>query len=261
MKVSTKIKLSAVKIALRNSRANSVGKKVKKFDDENKYPLNWRNAYVLKKAKKLSKTLKVELKVEGFTNLPKAPFILAPNHSSSFDPALILMALENQDKASETPNFRPTFLAKKELEKNKRVKGYAQILSTFYIDRENIRDSVEVIDNMIKHVKEKKNAAVIFPEGTRSQDGTLSEFKGGAFRAAKKDFLPIVPVTINNALSITDTSRKNKLVVEVIFHQPIKPINILTMDTQSIAKMVQQKVQSRLTKPEGKRSANESKVA
>uniref|UniRef100_A0A2C9LQQ5 1-acylglycerol-3-phosphate O-acyltransferase n=1 Tax=Biomphalaria glabrata TaxID=6526 RepID=A0A2C9LQQ5_BIOGL len=171
------------------------------------------------------------------------------------------MALENRDKASDAPNLRPTFLAKKELEKNKKSKGYASILSTFYLDRENIREAAETIDKMISFVKEKKTVAVIFPEGTRSKDGSLSEFKGGAFRAAKKDYLQVVPVTINNALSITDLSRKDKLVVEVIFHQPIKPSSLLAMDTQSIAKIVQQKVQSKLVKPEGKRSDKEDKLA
>lgn len=204
--------------------------------------------------------MKVELSVEGFDQLPKAPFILAPNHSSSFDPALILMALENKDKASEAPNIRPVFLAKKEIEKSRKFKGFAQILSTFFIDRENIRESVNVIDEMVAFAKENKQAIVIFPEGTRSQDGQLNEFKGGAFRAAKKDYLSIVPVTINNALSITDFSRDKKLKVTVTFHPAIKPINILSMDTQAIAKMVQTKVQSKLKAPQGKRSATESEL-
>ncbi len=204
--------------------------------------------------------MNIDLSVQGFAQLPKAPYILAPNHSSSFDPALIILALENKDKASELPNGRPVFLAKKEIEQSKRFKGFAQIISTFFIDRENIRESVEIIDKMVAFAKENKNAIVVFPEGTRSKDGKLNEFKGGAFRAAKKDFLPIVPVTINNALSITDFDRNGKLKVEVIFHPSIKPINILAMDTQAIAKIVQSKVQSKLINPEGKRSAAESEL-
>lgn len=261
MKVNTKLKLATVPILWRVFRANSIGKKIKKYDDVVKYPLPWRHNYVLKKAKKFAKTLNVDLTVEGYENLPKAPFILTPNHASSFDPALMILALENKDKASDQPNIHPVFLAKKEIEKSRRFKGFAYIISTFFIDRENFREAVEVIDQMVAHAKENKNAIIIFPEGTRSKDGSLGEFKGGAFRAAKKDFLPIVPVTINNSLAITDLSREGKHKVQVIFHPAIKPINILAMDTQAIGKMVQQKVQSKLVKPEGSRSTTESKIA
>ena len=36
----------------------------------------------------------------------------------------------------------------------------------------------------------------IFPEGTRSLDGKLRDFKGGAFTIARKSGVKIVPVTL-----------------------------------------------------------------
>ena len=242
MKVKTKLVLCSLKISYRNHRARKLGKKIEKFDDREKYPLLWRNNWILKKAKKLSKVLKVELTVKGFENLPKGGAILVPNHTSSFDPAVILMALENPSKTSSDINKTAVFLAKDDIKKNRAVKGYAKIASTFYIDRKNARKSLKVIDKFGEYTKKEKTYGVVFAEGTRSKDGEIHEFKSGAFRVAKKSFLPIVPVTINNAFGITNFSRKKKIAVEVIFSKPIKPMSLMTMNTKAIATKVQKQV-------------------
>lgn len=42
----------------------------------------------------------------------------------------------------------------------------------------------------------------IFPEGTRSRDGHIGEFKGGSLKMAQKANAPIVPVAISGTSSI-----------------------------------------------------------
>ncbi|MCK5945980.1 MAG: 1-acyl-sn-glycerol-3-phosphate acyltransferase [Mycoplasmataceae bacterium] len=262
MNVKTKLILSYPKISYRNHRSRKLGKKIQKFDDREKYPLLWRNNWVLGKAKKLSKTLKIELTVKGFENLPKGGAILVPNHTSSFDPAVIMMALENPSKTSSDINKSCIFLAKDDIKKNKKVKGYAMITNAFFIDRANARRSLKEIDKFGKFIKKEKTYGIIFAEGTRSKDGNIQEFKGGAFRIAKKDFLPIVPVTINNAFGITNFSRKNKIQVEVVFSKPIKPMSIMAMDTKAIAAKVQKQVSKNWVAPKDKADLSyEKKVA
>ncbi|MCK5806975.1 MAG: 1-acyl-sn-glycerol-3-phosphate acyltransferase [Mycoplasmataceae bacterium] len=257
--VKIKAIISLPSIGWANHRARKHGKKYLKFADEEKYPQQWRNDYVMKKQRKLLKKLGVKLEVEGWENLPKGTALLAPNHQSLLDPAVIFAALKNPQPGSDNLNKVSVFLAKKELEKNYKLKGYARLTNTFYIDRTNPRASLKAMDEMTEHAKKNHKYMVIFPEGTRSKDGDIKEFKGGAFRVAKKGFMPIVPVTINNSLSITNLKRK-KLTVTVIFHKPLKPMSFITKDTKTIASTVQKIVESRFVKAQGTKSSREAKI-
>lgn len=235
-----------------NRKARKHGKKYLKFNDNEKYPAQWRNDWILKRMKKMLNILDAELEVIGFENLPKAPAILIPNHSSSMDPGIIIAALENPNKGPDYINSMPIFLAKSELENHKKSKGYAKLLDTVFIDRKNPRDALLKIDKLATLSKEMKKYQVIFPEGTRTKDGTIGEFKSGAFKTAKKWFMPIVPVTINNAFSLTNLERgKGKLKIQVIFHSYIKPIDFITQDTKQIAKNVKKIIAKSWVKPQG----------
>ena len=64
------------------------------------------------------------------------------------------------------------------------------------MDRENLRQSMQVINEAADAVKEGKNV-ILFPEGTRSRKGNqLLEFKSGSFKIAVKAKCPIVPVAL-----------------------------------------------------------------
>ena len=257
--VKFKAILNYPSIGWANHRARKIGKKYEKFSDEEKYPQQWRNDYVMKKQIKLLKKLGVNLVVEGWGNLPKGTALLAPNHQSLLDPAVVFAALKNPQPGSDHLNKVAVFLAKQELKKNRKLKGYAKLTNTFYIDRTNPRASLKTMDDITEHAKKNHKYIVIFPEGTRSKDGDINEFKGGAFRSAKKAFMPIVPVTINNTLSITNLDRK-KLTVTVIFHKPLKPMSFITKDTKTIASNIQKIIETRLVKSEGAISAREAKI-
>ena len=64
---------------------------------------------------------------------------------------------------------------------------------------------------------------VIFPEGTRSFDGTMNPFKRGAFMLANEIGLPIVPITINGSFKVFNRKAKSltygKLTMTI--HDPI----------------------------------------
>lgn len=249
-------------IGFRHIKMKRLAKKIKKWENEpERYPVQWKNDLIIKHAKKFGKLLNIDLEVIGYDNIPKHPVVLAPNHASSFDPALIMMALENPIQGEDYENHKAVFIAKDDLKKNKRFSAYADILNTFYIDRTNPRQAIDTLNKMVEHAKKEKKNLVIFPEGTRSKDGNIQEFKGGAFKIAKQAFLPVVPVTINNALSITDMNRENRLKVQVIFHKEIKPMSFMTSENKYIAQRIQKEVASKWVKPEGRRSTSESKLA
>ena len=66
---------------------------------------------------------------------------------------------------------------------------------------------------------------VIFPEGTRSYDGSMREFKRGAFMLSNEIGLPVVPMTINGSFKVFN--RKARSVshgtLSLQIHEPISP--------------------------------------
>ena len=222
-----------------NRRARKFGKQWIKFQDKESLSPQWRNDYILKLSKKYLKILGVKIEVEGYENLPKAPAILTPNHSCSFDPLFIIVALENKKQDVDSVNPISVFLAKKELEKNRKARGYFQMVNAFFVDRKKPREALKELNKMSQFAKKEKIYQIIFPEGTRTKTGELLEFKSGPFKMAKKYFMPIVPITIQNAFKASDLSRKKDMKIKVIFHKPIKPITFMEKEDKVLAKNIQ----------------------
>ena len=138
-------------------------------------------------------------RIVGCEKLPKrGAFLLAANHASYFDPPLI---------SGITP--KPLhFLARKSLLKNAWLWVLHRALNIIPVDVEG--HDVVAIKTAIRTLKEDK-PLVIFPEGSRSRDGTLQRGKpGGGFIACKAG-VPVVPVRVfgtYDALDKTTTKPK-----------------------------------------------------
>lgn len=123
----------------------------------------------------------------GMENIPKENgFIFFPNHQGLFDVLAII-------QVCPVPF---SVVAKKELTNVPFLKQVFACMKAFMIDRDDVKQSMQVIINVIKEVKAGRNY-LIFAEGTRSKDGNHpQEFKGGSFKAATKSKCPIVPVAL-----------------------------------------------------------------
>ena len=110
------------------------------------------------------------------------------------------------------------------------------------MDREDIKQSMQVILNVVKEVKNKRNY-VIFPEGTRSKKGNeMLEFKAGSFKAATKAKCPIVPVAIIDSYKAFDTGSIDPVNVKIIFLPPIPYDVYKEMKTTEIAQDVKKRI-------------------
>ncbi len=69
------------------------------------------------------------------------------------------------------------------------------------IDRSHGRQALKSLDEAAKRIAA-GNSVLIFPEGTRSADGTLQEFKTGAVLLAIKAGVPIVPLGFNGSYQV-----------------------------------------------------------
>ncbi|POP30988.1 1-acyl-sn-glycerol-3-phosphate acyltransferase, partial [Lactonifactor longoviformis] len=155
---------------------------------------------------------RITIDAHGVENLPdKDGFIFFPNHQGLFDVLAILQACP-----------RPfSVVMKKEIQNTPFLKQVFQCMKAYALDRDDVRQSMKVIQQVAAEVKNGRNY-LIFAEGTRSRNkNELLEMKGGSFKSATKSQCPIVPVALINSYQAFDTKSIKKLTVQVHFLKPL----------------------------------------
>ena len=189
-------------------------------------------------ARNANRAGRVTVEVHGEENIPKEDgFIFFPNHQGLFDVLAII-------QVCPVPF---SVVAKKELTNVPFLKQVFACMKAFMIDRDDVKQSMQVIINVIKEVKAGRNY-LIFAEGTRSKDGNHpQEFKGGSFKAATKSKCPIVPVALIDSYKAFDTGSVKKLTVQVHFLEPIYYDEYKDMKTTEIAAEVKKRIEATIT--------------
>ena len=139
-------------------------------------------------------------------------YVYMANHSSLIDIPALFACLPYQ--------FR--IMAKKELFYVPFMGWHLWTAGNFPIDRSDPRKTAKSLRGVIDGVRGGKSLAV-FPEGTRTPDGRLQEFKQGAFKIAVRAGVPIVPVSIRGTFKLlpktTLAPRPGR--VDVVIGKPI----------------------------------------
>lgn len=180
----------------------------------------------------------VRLDVRGRENIPENQSVVyIANHSSIFDVILIYPLL---------PGLTG-FLAKIELRKVPVLGLWLERLHGFFLDRNDPKQGLQTILHAIDDVKDGVSVFV-FPEGTRTKDGKLNEFKAGSFKVATRTDCPIVPVAITHTADIV---RKHipfvhTTHVTITFGKPVIPSSLSKEDKRHIAPYMQAIVQEML---------------
>lgn len=177
----------------------------------------------------------------GVENIPEEDgFIFFPNHQGMYDVLAIMDACP-----------RPfSVVAKKEVEKVQGLKQVFACMRALFIDREDLRQSMKVIQEVTDEVKQGRNY-VIFAEGTRSRkENQLLDFKGGSFKSAVKAKCPIVPVALIDAYKGFDTNSIKPITVQIHFLSPILYEEYKDLKTTEIAQMVKERIQHTISKYE-----------
>ena len=176
----------------------------------------------------------VTIDAHGLENIPKENgFMFFPNHQGLYDVLAIMEACP-----------RPfSVVAKKEVANVPFLKQVFECMKAYMIDREDVRQSLQVIVNVSNDVKAGKNF-LIFPEGTRSKKGNqVQEFKGGSFKAATRAKCPIVPVALVNCFVPFDSKTTEQVDVQVHFLKPLLYDEYKDMKTTEIAAIVKERIQ------------------
>lgn len=140
----------------------------------------------------------VRLSTNGLDNFPKdSPVIIVANHQGAADiPALL-----------STLPVRFRFAIKKELFDIPIFGWFLKQAGYFPIDRQVVLSAYKMVETIVNILKSGESV-LIFPEGTRSFDGSLGKFKRGSLMAALKSGAPVIPVAISGSYHILPRGTK-----------------------------------------------------
>ncbi len=145
---------------------------------------------VIKNVSKALFKLIFKFKGEGAEQIPQGPCIIAPNHQSFFDGLFVASFIKRSV-------MRKTyFYAKKKHVKNRFLQLMARRNNVIVMDLHN--ELKESIQNLAEILRRGRNV-IIFPEGTRTNDGSIGEFKKTFAILSAELNVPIVPVAISGA--------------------------------------------------------------
>ena len=198
-----------------------------------RYPEAERWAHVQKIMGWVVDTGNIDLQVYGKENIPQeGSFMLYANHQGMFDVVALAATCDRPLGA----------VYKKELRDVPVLKQILQSTLSFAMDREDVRQSLTVIQNVTKEVQSGRNY-LIFPEGTRSKNGNvMGEFHGGSFRAAIKAKCPIVPVAFIDSFKVLDQKGSAPVTVKMYYLEPIPYEEFANMKTVELAELVKQRI-------------------
>ena len=133
---------------------------------------------------------RITIRVKGRENLrSKTCYVFFSNHQSALDIPILYAAIR----------VPLVFIAKKELFwipiMGWGMKGMGHIV----LDRSNPRKARGALNVAVRRLKKSSLSLVLFPEGTRSVDGKLGDFKQGSFALALEAGVSVVPVAIEKA--------------------------------------------------------------
>ena len=184
---------------------------------------------------------RVKVEVRGREKIARdKTYVFLSNHQSNFDAPVLLHVIRQDWKA----------LIKKEM---MRLPVFSLVLRQVQcvpIERRNPKMAHAGIERGVELLTQGKSF-IAFPEGTRSRDGQLGDFKKGVFIMAIKAQTPIVPITILDSNKILPPGKYSIRPgrIRVIFHDPIDTAGLKFEDRNELAQMARNAIASAL--PEG----------
>jgi 1-acyl-sn-glycerol-3-phosphate acyltransferase len=187
----------------------------------------------------------------GWEALPDAirsghqPVVFMCNHESHFDPPVAIGWLD----------IPAVFIAKRELKWVPFLGQVIWFMRFIFINRQNRSKALESIAQAARDIRAGKSV-VIFPEGTRSPDGRLGEFKKGGFALAQDARVPIVPMVLKGGFEILPKGGKRVLPGHycMVIGEPVDTPAFASRD--ALLAEVRSRIEALLLRAEALRSAN-----
>jgi 1-acyl-sn-glycerol-3-phosphate acyltransferase len=185
------------------------------------------------------KTTGVQVRVRGLERLdPAKSYVLASNHQSIYDIPILFASLPLQLR----------IVAKESLGRFPFLGWHLQRTGHLLVDRRN--PGADIVQKMKRLVQE-SHSLIVFPEGTRSADGTVGRFKKGPFLVAIDARLPVVPVSIARSQYVM---KKGRLMVcpddvRLTIHEPIATEHLGRTQVNGFAELVRRVIREDVDEP------------
>ena len=218
------------KPARKRSRSEPTGEKCKPPDGESQLSFYTRKI-VYRFLRMICRVLYVlwfRVRIEGRHHVPlEGGGMLLSTHQSVMDPILLGLAC----------NRSLNFLARSTLFKNPAFSLLLRILNSIPIDRE--RGGLSGLREMLARLRSGE-LVVLFPEGTRTNDGTIGALKAGFLPIARRSEVPLIPVAIVGAFECMPKG-SNWLIpkpVAVVFGKPLSVQEYQAMSDDQIVESI-----------------------
>lgn len=139
-----------------------------------------------------AKGLRIYIEANGTDNVPEGGFVYTSNHESLIDILVLGAALPGDFKwAAKRSVMNIPFLG-----------WHLRLAGHVPVDRNQGKDAALAVTEAFESVLRDDKPLLVFPEGTRTEDGQLRPFKNGAFQAAVLTGKPVVPVALNGTFTL-----------------------------------------------------------
>jgi len=182
------------------------------------------------------------IKVLGRENVdPKRAYVMVSNHKSMMDIIVIFRSFLHFKWVSKASMFKAPLL------------GWNMVLNGYIAINRGDPNSREKCLNHCKEWLQRGSSVFFFPEGTRSKDGKLGNFKPGAFRLAVETGRDILPMVIQgsehaipkHSILLTKKSKMSLRILPAVSVRGFDPKN-LEAEAGRLAELVHQKIQTAL---------------
>lgn len=179
------------------------------------------------------------VKVEGLEHVDRSKaYVIVLNHQAMTDiPTLYKVPL----------NFR--WVSKREVFRIPFFGLFLRLHGDICIDRGQAKQAMEQLLRKGRMWIGRGVSVAVFPEGTRSKDGTIHRFKAGAFELAREAGVELLPVVLDGTAQLVKANRlfrwRHTLVLSVL--EPVTAERIAATDTKELMARVHDAMADRLT--------------
>jgi len=180
------------------------------------------------------------IRVEGRENVPPGGCLIVSNHVSFMDPTTVGWSVAREI----------FFLGRKSLFKPPVLSWFLPMVNVLPIDRDG--HDIAGLRRIIKKLKE-GHAVLLFPEGTRSADGTIQPAEPGAGLIALKAGVPILPVRLFGMYECLSRHMKRLRFhpIRVVIGKPYRPAILEGRKERESYGLVAQEMMDRVAALEG----------
>jgi 1-acyl-sn-glycerol-3-phosphate acyltransferase len=180
----------------------------------------------------------VRVNVQGREKIaPGMTYVFLSNHQGNFDAPVLIHVIPRNTSV----------LIKREMMRIPVLSLVLKQVDFIPLDRLNPKKAQIGIERGAQLLANGKSF-LAFPEGTRSRDGKLGDFKKGVFVMAIKAQAPIIPITLRNSAQVNPpgTYGVRAGCIDVVIHDPIETKGMTLEDRNRLVETTREAIASAL---------------